>query len=131
IRSSDDASVDITSVLNIVSRQGINATSTGPLYYPDSDYRTSIKIENIWLHKNLTGIPKYKYFSIYRAIENDPNFVATFSLVNRFPVYKTASDTFTIKFTDYGESDPSITPPMDRTFFVQNPSVIELDAEKG
>lgn len=131
IRSADDASDNITSVLNIVSRQGIDVTSTGPLYYPDSTYRTSLKIENIWLHKNLTGIPKYKYFSIYRAIENDPNYVATFSLVNRFPVYKTSSDTFTINFTDYGESDPSITPPMDRTFFIENPSVIELDAEKG
>ena len=55
--------------------------------------------------------------------------VTSFALVNRFPVMKTSSDYFSIKFTDYGESDASITPPMDRSFFIENPSIADFDSD--
>jgi len=128
VRSNDTASSPITSALHIVSTQYVDPASAGALFFPVSPYRTSLKIENIWLFKDLEGLPKVKYFSIYRGVENDPNYTTSFSLVNRFPVYKTSSDTFTINFTDSGESDPSIGPPIDRSFFIQTPSIVELDA---
>lgn len=129
VRSNDTASSNITFDNHIVCRQFIDPASTGALYYPDSGYKPSLLIENIILSKDIEGLPKLKAFNIYRGIENDPNFVTTFSLVNRFPVFKNSSTNFRIKFTDYGESDPSITPPMDRTFYIQNPSIVEMGAE--
>ena len=98
------------------------------MYYPDSGYRTTLNITNINLRKDLPT-SKIKYFSIYRGIENDPNMVTSFALVNRFPVMKTSSDYFSIKFTDYGESDASITPPMDRSFFIETPSIADFASD--
>jgi len=129
VRSNDTASSNIDPAINIVSTQWVDATSSGALYFPVSGYRTKLKIENIWLGKDALWVPKYKYFSLYRGVENDPNYTTSFSLVNRFPVYKSSSDTFTINVTDSGESDSSITPPMDRSFFIQTPSIIEMDGD--
>ena len=129
VRSNDTASSSISSTLHVVSSQWVDATSGGALFFPVSGYRTKLKIENIRLGKDADFLPKYKFFSIYRGVENDPNYTTTFSLVNRFPVYKSSSNYFTINFTDSGESDPSITPPMDRSFFIQTPSIIEIDGD--
>lgn len=89
------------------------ASSTNPagnsLCYPHAQLTSNLKL----VFTNLADIANVKFFNLYRASGQSGIGQSFFKLAAR--VHNGGGTTFS--FTDYGVDDPSVTPPLDTTYF--------------